>query len=81
MIAKNKDSYVNIAKNLASHGPRKIQRRSELRKKMENSALADGARLSVELEKTYKFLREKSATADLRPNHLSEGFFQMIHKI
>ena len=58
-IAKNKDSYVNIAKNLASLGPRKIQRRSELRKKMENSALADGARLSVELEKTYKFLREK----------------------
>ena len=58
-IAKNKDLYVNIAKDLASHGPRKIQRRSELRKKMENSALADGARLSVELEKTYKFLRGK----------------------
>ena len=57
-IANNTDSYVNIAKKLATQGPRSNIKRMLLRKKLESSALADGGRLSSELEKIYEKLRQ-----------------------
>ena len=58
-IANDIDSYVKIAKRLSSKGIRKDKRRLELRNTVETSAVADGARLSAELEKIYKYLRKK----------------------
>ena len=58
-IADDKHSYVEIAKKLSSEGPRKDKARLKLRSVLEKSALADGARLSEELEAIYKNLREK----------------------
>ena len=50
-IAENNDSYVAIAKNLAKRGPRNGNERMKLRDAVEHSALANGPRLSAELEK------------------------------
>ena len=58
-IAKSNDTYVDIAKNLASQGPRSSEKRMAMRTELENSALADGARLSSELEKIYRTLRRR----------------------
>ncbi|WP_226412902.1 tetratricopeptide repeat protein [Synechococcus sp. MU1642] len=57
-VANNNDQFVNIAKNLESQGPRTSKKRLQLRKILERSKLADGARLSSELEKIYKTLRQ-----------------------
>ena len=57
-IAENNDSYVAIAKNLAKRGPRSGNERMQLRDAVERSALADGPRLSAELEKIYTKLRQ-----------------------
>ena len=58
-IASNKEEYVKSAKNFASHGPRWDQQRLRLRDGLEHSELADGARLSSELEKMYGYLRQQ----------------------
>ena len=57
-IARDIDSYISIAKNLSLQGPRSNNERMRLRKKLMLSALADGARLSAELERIYEELRE-----------------------
>ena len=57
-IAEDINEYVNIAKELSLKGVRSKIDRLELRRKMENSALANGKRLSRELESIYYNLRE-----------------------
>ena len=56
-IAEDKDGYVKIAESLALQGPRYSKHRMQLRKSVERSAIADGARLSAELERIYLALR------------------------
>ena len=58
-IAGSKDDYVRIAKSLAMQGTRSSYERALLRNKMEDSDLANGARLSTELERIYRDLRDK----------------------
>ena len=57
-IADNIDAYVDIARDLALQGPRSGKERMRLRRALEHSALADGARLSAELERIYGSLRQ-----------------------
>ena len=57
-IANSVDDYVAIAKKLALNGPRSSDERMQLRNALELSALADGKRLSTELEKIYLQLRQ-----------------------
>lgn len=52
-IAKDQQTYINIAAALAAKGPRNATKRLKLRHKLMTSALADGKRLSNELEKHY----------------------------
>ena len=56
-VANNIDEYIHIAENLATQGPRKLEERLQLRKQLEKSPLANGARLSTELEQIYDDLR------------------------
>ena len=56
-IADNADAYVGIAKNLALQGNRSGDKRMRLRERMNCSAVADGRRLSSELERIYRNLR------------------------
>ena len=58
-IANDIDNYVNIATNLASQGRRKSTKRIQLRNALEKSDLADGTRLSRELEKIFRELRHE----------------------
>ena len=81
-IANDIDAYVDIAKNLAAARTSKQQRAMQLRNALERSALADGGRLSAELERIYRTLRTRqSATADLGLHHISECLFKMMHQI
>ena len=57
-IANNIDSYVSIAKKFVAQGPRSSIQRMLLRNKLKSSALAEGRRLSSELEKIYEKLRQ-----------------------
>ena len=56
-VAQNEQDYIAIAQALAAKGPRQADQRIELRKQLEASPLADGARLSGELERVYRRLR------------------------
>ena len=58
-IADDIDAYVGIAKTLNEQGPRGGNERMRLRNALEQSALADGTRLSNELEKIYGKLRQE----------------------
>ena len=59
LVASCTDSYVKIASTLAEKGPRNSDMRLRLRKAVQNSALANGPRLSQELERKYYELRRK----------------------
>ena len=52
-IAKDQQTFINIATALAAKGPRNAAKRLKLRHKLMASPLADGKRLSKELEKYY----------------------------
>ena len=52
-VARDKDQYIKIASNLANQGPRSTQMRIDLRCSLQKSALADGRRLSKNLEDKY----------------------------
>ena len=56
-VARNLDGYVAIASALAQQGPRDGAKRLRLRRAVQSSALADGPRLSQELEQHYWSLR------------------------
>ena len=58
-VARDSDSYVAIASTLANAGKRESAERLKLRRRIEKSALADGNRLSQELEKHYWALRQR----------------------
>ena len=58
-IANDIDNYVNIATNLAAQGQRESTKRIQLRNTLEGSDLANGTRLSSELERIYKTLRQE----------------------
>ena len=58
-IADNINAYVDIARDLALQGPRSSEERMQLRSDLEHSPLADGGRLSAELERIYKNLRKE----------------------
>ena len=62
-IAKDVDEYIKIASKLAHHGPRSEESRYKLRSKLENSPLANGKRLSQELEKKYLELRHEVSSS------------------
>ena len=49
-IAKDLVEYTNIAKELASLGPRDIESREHLRKQIKDSSLGDGRRVSIQIE-------------------------------
>ena len=53
-IAANEEAYVEIAKLLAMEGVRLKDKRIALRKKILESALCDGKRVSCELERIYR---------------------------
>ena len=53
-IAANKADYVALAKHLAAAGRRDSKQREQLRRKIQASALSDGARLCSELERIYR---------------------------
>ena len=57
-VARNQNDYVAIASSLAHQGPRNETDRMKLRRAMERSPLADGLRLSQELERQYLTLRQ-----------------------
>jgi predicted O-linked N-acetylglucosamine transferase (SPINDLY family) len=57
-LARSKDEYIKIASELASKGPRYQERRLKLREELLESPLADGKRLSRELEAIYLRMRE-----------------------
>ena len=57
-VARDRNSYVNIASSLAKKGPRGHGERLQLRKALQKSALANGRRLSRELEKHYWVLSQ-----------------------
>ena len=52
-VARNKGEYIKIASDLALQGPRSETSRCNLRNALEQSPLADGKRLSQELESNY----------------------------
>ena len=56
-IADDIDNYVSIATNLAAQGRRESTKRIQLRNALERSDLADGTRLSRELERIFRGLR------------------------
>ena len=56
-VARNLDGYEAIASGLALQGPRDRAKRLRLRRSVQSSALADGPRLSHELEQHYWSLR------------------------
>ena len=58
-VARNLDHYVAIASSLAQQGPRDGTKRLKLRRAVQSSALADGPRLSQEIEQHYWSLREQ----------------------
>ena len=58
-VANSIDSYVQVANTLAQEGPRDDAKRLKLRRSMQESALADGHRLSKELENHYWDLRQR----------------------
>ena len=64
MIANSIDAYIGIAKNLAVKGNRSSNERMKLRNLLQCSAVADGARLSRELEN----LRKREAKHQLQLN-------------
>jgi predicted O-linked N-acetylglucosamine transferase (SPINDLY family) len=57
-LARSEDEYIKIASELASKGPRYQERRLKLREELLESPLADGKRLSRELEAIYLRMRE-----------------------
>jgi len=57
-IAKDQLEFIKIATALAAKGPRNANKRLKLRHKLMGSPLADGKRLSKELEKHYFQLRQ-----------------------
>lgn len=57
-VAQSLDRYIAIASTLARQGPRGKDQRVILRKAMQRSPLADGPRLSKELEKHFLALRQ-----------------------
>ena len=59
LTATSLKDYVAIASSLAKQGPRDGADRMSLRHSVQNSALADGQRLSRELEHHYWTLRKK----------------------
>ena len=61
-VANDLHSYVKIASALAHEGPRGASKRHRLRHSVNDSALADGQRLSQELERHYWTLREHIKT-------------------
>ena len=59
-VARDLDGYVSIASTIANEGPRDNSKRMKLRhESVQGSALADGSRLSKELERHYFELRQK----------------------
>ena len=58
-VARDTNNYVEIATRLAKEGPRDRYKRLELRRSLQKTDLADGRRLSQELEKHYWELRQK----------------------
>ena len=58
-VARDTNNYVTIASVLAKKGPRDGAKRLRLRRALQRSALADGRRLSQELERNYWALRSK----------------------
>ncbi|TCD58125.1 O-linked N-acetylglucosamine transferase, SPINDLY family protein [Synechococcus sp. BS55D] len=58
-VASNEADYIMIAKKVSEQGPRMAVDRSELRQQVEQSAVADGRRLSRELEGIYRGLRSR----------------------
>ncbi|WP_390129397.1 hypothetical protein [Synechococcus sp. HIMB2401] len=58
-VAQNKNEYIQIASDLARQGPRSEEKRYKLRLELQRSPLADGKRLSKELEKLYLKLRSQ----------------------
>ena len=58
MGCKNEKQYIKIASGLANQGPRSETIRYNLRRTLEQSPLADGRRLSQELERQYLELRQ-----------------------
>ena len=58
-VARDLHGYVSIASAFANEGPRNKSKRMELRHEVQGSALADGSRLSQELERHYFELRQK----------------------
>ena len=63
-VARNTNDYVSIASSLAREGPRDGMERLRLRRSMQSSALADGQRLSRELNVTTGNLDKASSHAD-----------------
>ena len=63
-VARDKDQYIKIASNLANQGPRSTQMRIDLRCSLQKSALADGRRLSKNLEDKYLELCRNSGLFD-----------------
>ena len=59
LIAKDIEEYVEIARHLASKGPREQGQRLNLREILQQSQVAKSARLSRELEKIYEGARQK----------------------
>lgn len=57
-LARSQEQYISISTQLAAAGPRDAAARLELRKALKNSPLADGQRLSRELERCYLELRK-----------------------
>ena len=57
-VAESEAQYVAIAQGLAAEGPRQAEQRLALRRQLQQSPLADGARLSGELERIYRQLRQ-----------------------
>jgi predicted O-linked N-acetylglucosamine transferase (SPINDLY family) len=64
-VASSAEAYVAIAQQLAAAGPRHSEQRQALRKQLEASDLADGARLARELEQLY---RDAAARALKQPS-------------
>jgi len=56
-VAHSEQHYIAIAQALAAAGPRQAEQRIALRQHLQASPLADGARLSGELERIYRQLR------------------------
>ena len=61
-VARDLDDYLEIASTQARQGPRDQAKRLKLRQSVQKSALADGLRLSQELELNYFKLRQKIKT-------------------